>query len=151
MSDPSERLARLEARIAELEERRQPRRLRMPRGGRRLLAIGLALTLMIPTGVVMATHQFGDVPESNTFHGNITALAESGVTAGCGGGNYCPKGNVTREPMRRSRSHSFWRGRPWPRCRSGPAECREGRGSYSSPQLEGSRQRMACVRVTSAW
>jgi hypothetical protein len=99
MSDPSERLARLEARIAELEARRQPRRLRMPRGGRRLLAIGLALTLMIPTGVVMATHQFGDVPESNTFHGNIGTLAESGVTAGCGGGNYCPKGNVTREQM----------------------------------------------------
>jgi hypothetical protein len=99
MSDPSERLARLEARIAELEERRQPRQLRMPRGGRRLLAIGLALTLMIPTGVVLASHQFGDVPDSNTFHNSIDAVADSGITAGCGGGNYCPKGNVTREQM----------------------------------------------------
>ena len=99
MSDPTERLAQLEARIAELEERKRPRRLRMPSGGRRLLAIGLALTLMVPTGVVLAAHQFGDVPDTNTFHGNIDALADSGVTAGCGGGDYCPKGNVTREQM----------------------------------------------------
>lgn len=99
MSASSERFAQLEARIAELEHRKGRRLLLRPSVGRRLVVIGLALALMIPAGVVLASHQFADVPDSNPFHNNIGALADSGVTAGCGSGNYCPKGNVTREQM----------------------------------------------------
>ncbi len=60
-----------------------------------LLAIGIAL----PGVVALASHQFGDVPDSNPFHNDIDAIADAGVTTGCGGGNYCPAANVTREQM----------------------------------------------------
>lgn len=56
------------------------------------------LTLGIPLGA-LASHQFADVPASNPFHTDIDALVDSGVTAGCGDGKYCPKANVTREQM----------------------------------------------------
>jgi S-layer homology domain len=40
--------------------------------------------------------QFGDVPASHPLYLWINAFAASGVTAGCGGGNYCPDSAVTR-------------------------------------------------------
>ena len=43
--------------------------------------------------------EFFDVPPSHHFHDAIHALAASGVTAGCGGGNFCPNGAVTRAQM----------------------------------------------------
>jgi hypothetical protein len=58
----------------------------------------VALALGAPLGVVLAAH-FNDVPNSSPFHGDIQVLAAAGVTAGCGGGNFCPKANVTREQM----------------------------------------------------
>ncbi len=66
----------------------------------RLLAIPVLLLTLVafPLGV-LASHQFGDVPDSNPFHADIDALADSGVTTGCGGGNFCPSANVTREQM----------------------------------------------------
>lgn len=42
---------------------------------------------------------FGDVPPSNPFYQYIEALAASGITGGCGGGNYCPNSPVTRGQM----------------------------------------------------
>jgi hypothetical protein len=71
------------------------------RRSRRLALLGatLALALGVPLGVTLANHQFSDVPNSNSFHGDISALAASGVTSGCGGGKFCPKANVTREQM----------------------------------------------------
>jgi hypothetical protein len=61
--------------------------------------VALTLTLAaFPLGV-LASHDFLDVPDSNTFHADISALAASGVTTGCGGGNYCPSAFVTREQM----------------------------------------------------
>ena len=57
------------------------------------------LTIGVPLGVVLASHQFSDVPTSNPFHADIDALVDSGVTSGCGGGKYCPSANVTREQM----------------------------------------------------
>ena len=66
----------------------------------RLLAIPVLLLTLVafPLGA-LASHQFGDVPDSNPFHADIDALADSGVTTGCGGGNFCPSANVTREQM----------------------------------------------------
>jgi hypothetical protein len=104
MTRDVDRLAMLEQRIRQLEEEGRGR----PEGGRggwrrrprrTLLVIGLALALLITPAIALAAHQFSDVPNSNPFHNDIAALVNSGVTAGCGGGNYCPKSDVTREQM----------------------------------------------------
>ncbi len=42
---------------------------------------------------------FADVPLDHPFHRFIEALAASGITGGCGGGNYCPDGPLTRGQM----------------------------------------------------
>ena len=42
---------------------------------------------------------FGDVPPSHGFYEFIEALATSGITGGCGGGNYCPNSPLTRGQM----------------------------------------------------
>ena len=43
-----------------------------------------------------ATPTFGDVPASHTYFKAIEALAASGITGGCGNGNFCPANYVTR-------------------------------------------------------
>ncbi len=75
--------------------------MRRPSHSRRALLSAAALTLAlvgVPLGV-LASHDFADVPNTNPFHADIGALAASGVTTGCGGGNYCPSAFVTREQM----------------------------------------------------
>ncbi len=42
---------------------------------------------------------FADVPLDHPFHRFIEALAASGITGGCGGGNYCPDVPLTRGQM----------------------------------------------------
>jgi hypothetical protein len=42
---------------------------------------------------------FGDTPGSQQFYYYITKLVSNQITAGCGGGNYCPDANVTRQQM----------------------------------------------------
>jgi hypothetical protein len=42
---------------------------------------------------------FDDVPQSDPFHADIETLYRSAVSAGCGGGNYCPAAAVTRSQM----------------------------------------------------
>ena len=46
-----------------------------------------------------ATATFNDVPTTNPYFQFVEALAASGITAGCGGGNYCPDNPVTRGQM----------------------------------------------------
>lgn len=46
-----------------------------------------------------ATATFGDVPVGHVFHRFIEALAASGITAGCGSGNFCPDAALTRGQM----------------------------------------------------
>lgn len=58
----------------------------------------LLCAVAVPLGA-MANHQFTDVPASNSFHDDIDAIADVGVTSGCGAGKYCPKDFVTREQM----------------------------------------------------
>ncbi len=43
--------------------------------------------------------RFNDVPDDYWAKNWIEQLAEEGVTSGCGGGNYCPSGSVTRAQM----------------------------------------------------
>jgi hypothetical protein len=45
------------------------------------------------------TPMFADVPASSPFCRWIEELARRGVVTGCGGGNYCPTADVTREQM----------------------------------------------------
>jgi hypothetical protein len=46
-----------------------------------------------------ATATFNDVPVGNPYFQFVEALAASGVSAGCGSGNYCPDAPVTRGQM----------------------------------------------------
>jgi len=46
-----------------------------------------------------ATPTFGDVPISDPGFQFIEALAASGISGGCGNGNFCPNANVTRRQM----------------------------------------------------
>jgi len=45
------------------------------------------------------TPTFGDVPPFHPFYQFVEALARSGITGGCGGGNYCPDAPLTRGQM----------------------------------------------------
>jgi hypothetical protein len=42
---------------------------------------------------------YNDVPPEHPFYHFIGALASSGITAGCGGGNFCPDNPLTRGQM----------------------------------------------------
>ena len=58
----------------------------------------LGAAVAFPLGVI-ASHRFSDVPNTNSFHADIDAIADVGVTLGCGPTTYCPKDYVTREQM----------------------------------------------------
>jgi hypothetical protein len=75
------------------------------------------IQLTVPTGTLMlrferarvgwfrqvspapATATFTDVPTGHPFFQFVEALARSGITAGCGGGNFCPDAPLTRGQM----------------------------------------------------
>jgi len=46
-----------------------------------------------------ASASFGDVPTGHWAFQYVEALVDSGITAGCGGGNFCPDSTVTRAQM----------------------------------------------------
>jgi hypothetical protein len=52
-----------------------------------------------PPACTAGSEMFGDVPASSAFCKWIEELARRGVVTGCGGGNYCPAADVTREQM----------------------------------------------------
>ena len=63
------------------------------------LVLALVIALVAAPAIVLAVHDFSDVPDSSPFHDAISQLAGSGVTLGCGSGKFCPKAVVTREQM----------------------------------------------------
>jgi hypothetical protein len=63
----------------------------------RLLGVYIGYRLQI--GEAPSTATFGDVPTTHPYFRAIEALAASGITGGCGNGNYCPNQNVTRAEM----------------------------------------------------
>ncbi len=105
MTRDIDRLTMLEQRLEQLEQaggHGRPLRARTAwhhRPRRAASVLGLTFALLLAPAITLAVHQFGDVPDSNPFHSDIAALVSSGVTAGCGSGNYCPKADVTREQM----------------------------------------------------
>jgi hypothetical protein len=58
-----------------------------------LVALAGALAVAVP--VAWAT--FLDVPPANPFYADINAIQGAGITQGCGGGNFCPTDNITRQ------------------------------------------------------
>jgi hypothetical protein len=74
-------------------------RSRAPRVRRSTIALILTVAaLAFPLGV-LANHQFSDVPTSASYHDEVESLVGAGITAGCGGTNYCPGNPVTRGQM----------------------------------------------------
>lgn len=67
----------------------------------KILTALIAVVVAIPL-VSIAADRFTDVPNSNTFHDDITWLADQGVTRGCNppqNTRFCPDDPVTREQM----------------------------------------------------
>ena len=63
-------------------------------GSQQLDSVRFFYQLQVSPAPASAT--FGDVPTNHIFFRYIEALAASGITAGCGNGNYCPDQPVTR-------------------------------------------------------
>ncbi len=63
-------------------------------GNASVFAIRIYYRLQLSPAPLTAT--FADVPTGYIYFRAIEALAASGITSGCGGGNFCPDQNVTR-------------------------------------------------------
>jgi hypothetical protein len=68
-------------------------------GGSTVRLIGLRVYYRLQVSPAPVTATFGDVPASHPFFQFVEALVASGITAGCGGGNYCPDAPLTRGQM----------------------------------------------------
>ena len=66
-------------------------------GAIRFQAVRVFYALQVSPAPAVAT--FSDVPPSHPFFQFIEALVASGITSGCGGGNYCPDAPLTRGQM----------------------------------------------------
>ncbi len=60
---------------------------------------GMVVGYKLQVSPAPATATFLDVPTNHPFFQYIQALSASGITGGCGGGNYCPDNPVTRGQM----------------------------------------------------
>jgi hypothetical protein len=79
------------------------------RVARRSIASLLGALLLATPAVVLASHQFPDVPDGNPFHDQISAIAEAGITAGFNDGGYHPTDAVTRQAMAAFMQRGFGR------------------------------------------
>ena len=66
-------------------------------GSVRLRSVEILFRRQIPVAPLSAT--FNDVAPADFGFQHIEALAASGITAGCGGGAFCPNGTLTRAQM----------------------------------------------------
>jgi hypothetical protein len=72
-----------------------------------LVGIVIGAVVAAPVGV-LASHRFGDVPDSSPLHDDVETLDAAGVVRGCGSGqNYCPDRPVTRGQMAQYLSRSM--------------------------------------------
>ena len=65
---------------------------------RYLTVVVVSVVAAAPTAV-WASNTFTDVPDTNVFHDDIDWMVDSGVTLGCGDGEYCPDEDVLRQQM----------------------------------------------------
>lgn len=70
-------------------------------GRRRVHIVGLMMLGLIGAfvGGAYGNHVFSDVPSNAFYHSDVTWLANTGITAGCGGTKFCPESPVTRGQM----------------------------------------------------
>ena len=67
---------------------------------RRLVGVVLiGMIVALAPAIAIASHQFTDVPNGHTFHGDIDHIYDARITAGCGGGEFCPEDAVSRGQM----------------------------------------------------
>jgi len=59
-------------------------------------AFGPSVPSILPGGFFS---DFLDVPQADIFHADVEKVFRNGITAGCGGGNYCRNSPVTRAQM----------------------------------------------------
>jgi hypothetical protein len=64
-----------------------------------VVVVALVAILAISATVVLANHDFSDVPNSAFYHDAVSYIVDRNITAGCGGGKYCPDNSVTRGQM----------------------------------------------------
>lgn len=60
---------------------------------------GATIHYLLQVSPPPATADFADVPTNHPFFQFVEALYHAGITAGCGGGNFCPDNPVTRGQM----------------------------------------------------
>src|SRR5688572_720256 len=61
--------------------------------------LGAVMAMIVATGVVLAAHQFPDVPTDHTFHSDIDWLADNDIATGYPNGNFGPEDSMTRGQM----------------------------------------------------
>ena len=61
--------------------------------------IGMRVGYVLQVSPAPGSATFADVPTNHPFFQFIEALNASGITAGCGGGNFCPNNPLTRGQM----------------------------------------------------
>jgi hypothetical protein len=71
----------------------------LPKLGQDLRIKGMRVVYQLQVSPAPGTATFTDVPTNYWAFQYIEALAASGITAGCGGGNFCPGSPVTRDQM----------------------------------------------------
>ncbi|MGE5235789.1 MAG: S-layer homology domain-containing protein [Acidobacteriota bacterium] len=71
----------------------------LPKLGQDLRIKGMRVVYKLQVSPAPATATFNDVPVGAFGFQFIEALAASGITAGCGGGNFCPNDPITRAQM----------------------------------------------------
>ncbi|HEY7574865.1 MAG TPA: S-layer homology domain-containing protein [Thermoanaerobaculia bacterium] len=69
----------------------------VPSSSAKFKAVDLWWTRQVSPAPGVAT--FVDVPTNHPFFVTIEAFAKSGATSGCGGGQFCPNGTVTRQEL----------------------------------------------------
>ncbi len=70
-----------------------------PYGDSQTRILGATFSYHLQVSPPPATATFADVPSSDPAFADVEALAASGITGGCGGGNFCPANPVTRRQM----------------------------------------------------
>jgi hypothetical protein len=60
---------------------------------------GMIVGYLLQVSPAPGTADFNDVPTNHPFFQFVEALYASGITAGCGSGNYCPDAPLTRGQM----------------------------------------------------
>jgi len=74
-------------------------RLLMPKSVQELMLHGVIVRWYRQVSPAPGTATFNDVPTGHLFFPYVEALADSGITAGCGGGSFCPDAVLTRGQM----------------------------------------------------